>query len=105
MAYMGKASKKEWFSHQVISDSCDTMDYSPPDSFVHGIFPGKNTGVGCHFLLQGSFQETLDQTQVSCAAWQADSLLTELPEKAHFYVWDVDKKRRGINMILWCHID
>ena len=28
------------------------MDCSPPDSFVHGIFPGKNTGVGCHFLLQ-----------------------------------------------------
>ena len=22
---------------------------------VHGIFPGKNTGVGCHFLLQGIF--------------------------------------------------
>ena len=24
-------------------------------SSVHGIFPGKNTGVGCHFLLQGIF--------------------------------------------------
>ena len=22
---------------------------------VHGIFPGKNTGFGCHFLLQGIF--------------------------------------------------
>ena len=31
----------------------DPMDYSPPGSFVHGIFSGKNTGVGCHFLLQG----------------------------------------------------
>ena len=28
------------------------MDCSPPGSFVHGIFPGKNTGVGSHFLLQ-----------------------------------------------------
>ena len=27
------------------------MDYSPPKSSVCGIFPGKNTGVGCHFLL------------------------------------------------------
>ena len=26
--------------------------YSPPDSSVHEIFPGKNTGVDCHFLLQ-----------------------------------------------------
>ena len=34
---------------------CDPMDYSLPDSSVHGIFSGKNTGVGCHFLLQGIF--------------------------------------------------
>ena len=32
---------------------CDPMDYSPPGSSVHGIFPGENTGVGCHFLLWG----------------------------------------------------
>ena len=30
---------------------CNFMGYSPPGSFVHGIFPSKNTGVGCHFLL------------------------------------------------------
>ena len=28
------------------------MDWSPPDSSVHGISPGKDTRVGCHFLLQ-----------------------------------------------------
>ena len=28
------------------------MDCSPPGSFVHGNFPVKNTGVGCHDLLQ-----------------------------------------------------
>ena len=32
---------------------CDPMDYSPPGSSVHGDSPGKNTGVGCHVLLQG----------------------------------------------------
>ena len=32
------------------------MDCSLPGSFVHGIFPGKNTTVGCHFLLQGIFR-------------------------------------------------
>ena len=31
---------------------CDPMDCSLPGSSVHGIFPSKNTGVGCHFLLQ-----------------------------------------------------
>ena len=34
---------------------CNPMDWSLPDSSVLGIFPGKNTGVGSHFLLQGIF--------------------------------------------------
>ena len=34
---------------------CDLMNGRLPDSSVHGIFPGKSTGVGCHFLLQGIF--------------------------------------------------
>ena len=33
----------------------DPMDCSPPGSSVHGDSPGKNTGVGCHALLQGIF--------------------------------------------------
>ena len=33
---------------------CDNMESSLPGSSVHS--PGKNTGVGCHFLLQGIFQ-------------------------------------------------
>ena len=31
------------------------MDCSPPGSSVHEIFPGKDTAVCCHFLLQGIF--------------------------------------------------
>ena len=31
---------------------CDPMDCSPPGSSVRGDSPGKNTGMGCHFLLQ-----------------------------------------------------
>jgi len=31
---------------------CDPIDGSPLGSSVPGIVPGKNTGVGCHFLLQ-----------------------------------------------------
>ena len=31
------------------------MDCSPPGSSVYGDSPGKNTGVGCHALLQGVF--------------------------------------------------
>jgi len=34
---------------------CNTMDFSPPGSSVHGDSPGKNTGVSCYALLQGIF--------------------------------------------------
>ena len=34
---------------------CGPTIYSLPGSSVHGIFPGKNTGVSCHFLFQGIF--------------------------------------------------
>ena len=43
---------------------CDPMDYSPPGSSVCRDSPGKNTGVGCHALLQGIFP-TQELIQVS----------------------------------------
>ena len=47
----------------------NTMDCSPPGSSVHGNFPGRNTGVGCYFLLQGTLPnpgiEPRDRTCVS----------------------------------------
>ena len=35
---------------------CVPVVYSPPGSSVHRDSPGKNTGMGCHALLQGSSQ-------------------------------------------------
>ena len=37
-----------------IVDSLQLLDWSPPGS-IHGDSPGKNTGVGCHALLQRIF--------------------------------------------------
>ena len=34
---------------------CDPVDCSLPGSSVRGNSPGKDTGVGCYFLLQGIF--------------------------------------------------
>ena len=48
-------TESERVSCLVVSDSHDPMDCSPSGSSVHVIFPGKNTGVDCHFLLQGVF--------------------------------------------------
>ena len=43
----------------LVTQSCPTlfnpMNCSPQGSSVHGDSPGKNTEVGCHFLLQGIF--------------------------------------------------
>ena len=47
--------ESETVSRSVVSDSCNRMGCSPPGSSVHRDSPGKNTGVGCHSLLQGSF--------------------------------------------------
>ena len=64
---------------------CELVDCSLPGS---SDFPGKNTGVGCHFLLQGIFptqgsnpyllhwqwNSTLSSVQISCSV-MSDSLL------------------------------
>ena len=46
-----------WFTHQVMSDSCDPQDCNPPGSSVLCLwnFPGETTGVGYHFLIQAIF--------------------------------------------------
>ena len=56
-----------WLSHVRL---CDLMDCSPPGSCLWD-FSGKNTGMGCHALLQG----TQPVSPVS-PALQADSLPT-----------------------------
>ena len=46
-------------------------------------FPGKNTGVGCHFLFQGIFStQRLNPPLLHLLHWQADSLLSQTPGKS-----------------------
>ena len=65
-----------------MSDSVRPHRGSPPGSLRPWDSPGKNTGVGCHFLLQGSSCPR-DQTQVSCIIGRlpAISVTTEPPGK------------------------
>ena len=64
------------------STVCDPMDCSPPGSSVHGDSSGKNSGVGCHALLQGIFPTQGSNSCLSCLLyWQAGSLLSEPPGK------------------------
>ena len=54
---------------------CDPTDCSQPGSSVHGIFPGKNTAVGCRALLQEIFPTPRQNPGLLCLLhWQAGSL-------------------------------
>jgi len=54
---------------------CMPMDCSPPGSSIHGDSPGKNTGVNCHALLQGTFQTQVSNPRLLCLLyWQVGSL-------------------------------
>ena len=54
---------------------CDPMDCGLPGSSVHGDSPGKNTRVGCHYLLQGIFPTQGWNLPLLCLLhWQAGSL-------------------------------
>ena len=68
----------------VMSDSLQPMGCSPP-VFCPWDSPGKNTGTGCHFLLQGIF---LTQGSNPCLLrllhWQTSSLLLALPGKPQY---------------------
>jgi len=57
---------------------CSLMDCSPPGS-DHGIFKARNTGVGCHFLLQGIFPiQWLNLCFLCLLHWEVDSLSVSL---------------------------
>ena len=58
-----------------VCNCADCTDCSLPGSSVHGDSPGKNTGVGCHALLQCIFPtQRLNPRLLSLLFWQADSI-------------------------------
>ena len=68
-----------YFVAQPCLTLCDPMDCSPLDSSVHGDSPGKNTGMGCHALLQGIFPNP--GIKPRSPALQVELLPSEPPRK------------------------
>ena len=71
------------FSRSVMSDSLQPhglLPMEPARLLCPWDSPGKNTGIGCHFLFQGNFL-TQDQTWVSCIAGRffTDEVTREAP--------------------------
>ena len=63
------------FSHSVVSDSLQPHGLYPSRLLCPWDFPGKNTGMGCHFLLQGIFlTQGSNWYLLGVPHWQADSL-------------------------------
>ena len=62
-------------SWSVVPNSFDSMDCSPPDSSVHGDFPGRNTGSGLPCPPLGDLPNP--GTEPRSPALQADSLPSE----------------------------
>ena len=77
---------------------CNPRDFSPPGSSVHGDSPGKNTGVGCHFLLQGNLPNP--GIKPRSPALQADSFPSEPPGKPTLV--DGEQKKVGLVTIVGC---
>ena len=74
----------------------DSSGCSPPGSSVHGDSPGKNTGVGCHALLQGIFQtQGLNLRFSHLLQWQASSLPLAPPGKTRKTIVPTPKTKRG----------
>ena len=65
-------------SLQLCQTLCNSVDYSPPGSSVHG----KTIGVDCHALLRGLFlTQGSDPCLLSLLHWQAGSLPLAPPGK------------------------
>ena len=58
-------------SHQVVFDSLWPYGMKPARLLCPWDFPGKNTGVGCRFLLQGIFPT--QRSNLRLLHWQVDS--------------------------------
>ena len=72
------------FSLSVMSSSLPPMDCSPPGSSYLWDVPGKNTGVGCYFLLQGIFlTQGSNPHFLHLLHWQVSPLPLTSPGKPH----------------------
>ena len=85
--------------HAKLLQSCPTlwepMACSPPGSSVHGNSPGKNTGVGSHFLLQGIFP-----TQVSYISCIGRQILYQYSVNIAFICTGKPKKKNCVTCFI-----
>ena len=91
-------------SLQLCPTFCNPVNCSPPGSSVSGMLlcpwdsPSKNTGMGCHALLQGIFPTQGSNLHLLCLLhWQAGSLPLAPPGKPP------DSTVNWTNKLWYCH--
>ena len=78
----------------VTYDSLQPHGLQPTRLLCPWNFPGKNTGAGCHFLLQGIFPTQESKLCLLCPLhWQADSLPLGSPLPKVKNYWQKYRKR------------
>ena len=79
-------TQRAWAVTQLCPTLCNPMGHSQPGSSIHRNFPGKNTGAGCHFLLQGIFPtQELNQQLLLVPTLAGRSFTTLPPGKPYRY--------------------
>ena len=71
----------EWLRPTKEKTASAGEDVYSPGSSVHGDSPGKNTGVDCHFLLQGIFPNQGSNQRLSLLQWEMGSFPLAPPGK------------------------
>ena len=81
---------------------CDPMECILADFSVNGIFPGKNTGVGCHFLLQGNLPDPGIEVG-SCSSWAPEYRLSNCWARAELLwgLWDLPQSGLNPHLLHW----
>ena len=89
-------------SCSVVSDFLWPHGLQPARLLCPWNFPGKNTWVGCHFLLQGIFPtQGLNPCLLSLLHWQADSLSLAPLGKPHASLRNCSPKKMKTQYLYW----
>ena len=77
----------------------DPMDCSLPGFFVHGDSPGKNTGVGCHALLQGNLPMKNHQNSVKICFYSPKKHFTQDNASLHMTLYESQSMSKRMSNI------
>ena len=80
---------------------CDTLDCSPTDFSDHGIFLGKDIGMGCHFLLQGIFPTQGLNLRLLCLPYCRQILYLLSCQESPFFLSFLFQKYKTCIVVHW----